>query len=313
CARAPDGGRWSCSSPISSTRRLRARSSARSRGSLDTTSCCAASSPIRSCRRPRRASPTRRPLSSSVSSRRRCAIRDRARSRRYFYDRTVARWPGSASGRAVSPDPPYYQYVEPQEGAGRQPHADLDEGRHVRRREESLDEPGAAEHEDDEQHHSHGLRAREAQRVAAAALAGTKDRPREAQTRAGREEDRRKLEEHVCGDEREQITRQPVGVNDREDRPEQRAVRHQEIKRERARGHTADEREDRDLDVVHDDEWPGYGPQAFRNAGPQLSVCEVVARLLRERVRRDLRERKPERERREREDGGDDECHAGPA
>src|SRR5206468_7871784 len=33
----------------------------------------------------------------------------------------------------------------------------------------------------------------------------------------------------------------------------------------------------------------------------------------RERVRRDLRERKPERERREREDGGDDECHAGPA
>jgi hypothetical protein len=92
------------------------------------------------------------------------------------------------------------------------------------------------------------------------------------------------------GDEREQPAAEAVALDHREDRAQHRAVRRQRVDGERARGQSSREQNDRDADVVHDDQGTCDRPEALRDVGPQVPLGELLPRLLRERVRRDIRQ-----------------------
>ena len=92
------------------------------------------------------------------------------------------------------------------------------------------------------------------------------------------------------GGEREKPAREAVALHHGEHGAEQSAVRDEEVQRQRAGGETPGEREDRDANVVHDDERAYERPVPLWDVRPEASLREMLAGLGRQRRRRDLGE-----------------------
>src|SRR5258705_5479123 len=83
---------------------------------------------------------------------------------------------------------------------------------------------------------------------------------------------------------------------------EERAVRDEEIQRERAGGETAGERDDRDAHVVDDDERAHEWPVSLGDVRPEATLREMLASVRRQRGRRYLGQQETDREGREERD-----------